>query len=252
MSRHSQAPAKIPARHTRGKRTRRAAAGSGFSLLVMVRETIMIVVVAILISALIKTFLIQSFIIPSESMRDTLEVEDRILVSKLVPELRDINRGDIVVFRDNQNWLPESERRTPSSSPVLKFLSAVGLRPDDSSSYLVKRVIGLPGDTVSCCDAKGRVTVNGQGIDEPYLIAGAQPSEVNFSVVVPKNSLWVMGDNRQNSVDSRAHRESAGRGFVPIDDVVGRAFVIMWPIDRWAPLSNTDAFVSVPDPSPSR
>lgn len=235
----------MPPRHTRAKR-RSSQSGAAMTPLVVVRETVMIVVVAIAISALIKTFLIQSFVIPSESMRDTLEVSDRILVSKLVPSPRQINRGDVIVFRDSQDWLPPSERQEPSTSPLARFFTAVGLRADDSSNYLVKRAIGLPGDSVACCDAQGRLSVNGTPIDEPYLKPGVVPSEVEFSVSVPPGHLWVMGDNRSNSVDSRAHRDTPGRGFVPIDDVVGRAFVIMWPVTRWAPLSNTDAFTSVP------
>lgn len=236
-----------PARHVR-RRRHHAGARQGISVLVVIREFVMIFVVAVLISALIKTFLIQSFIIPSESMTHTLEVDDRILVSKLVPSVRSLNRGDIVVFEDKQHWLQQNDLVKPTTSPVLRFLTLVGLRPDDSQGYLVKRVIGLPGDTVACCDASQRVTVNGTPIDEPYLHPGAVPSEVDFSVTVPAGSLWVMGDNRQNSLDSRAHRDQPGRGFVPIDDVVGRAFVIMWPVGRWAPLSNTNAFLSVPTP----
>ncbi|MDU0968680.1 MAG: signal peptidase I [Actinomycetaceae bacterium] len=241
----------MPSRHTRGRGTQRDEdkRSVGKSILVAIREIIMVFVVAILISALIKTFLIQSFEIPSESMRDTLEVGDRILVSKLVPNVRPLNHGDIVVFRDSQDWLPPAERATGPKNDAQRFLTAVGLRPDDSSSYLIKRAIGLPGDQVACCDAKGRVTVNGKAINEPYLRPGVRPSDVEFSVTVPADHIWVMGDNRSNSYDSRAHQETPGRGFVPMDDVVGRAFVILWPVAHWTTLSNTDAFVGVPQHS---
>ncbi|MBD3688994.1 signal peptidase I [Nanchangia anserum] len=233
-------------RRGRGRRERGPARAGVVTTL---RDIVMTIVVAIIISALLKTFLIQSFVIPSESMRDTLEVRDRILVSKLVPAHSALNRGDIIVFEDHENWLPAELRPQPTSSPVLRFLTLVGLRPDDSSGYLAKRVIGLPGDTVECCDSAGRVSVNGQPIDETYLRSGVAPSETTFAVTVPEGKLWVMGDNRPFSLDSRAHRDEEGRGFIAIDDVVGRAFVIVWPLERWTRLSHTDVFDRVPDPA---
>lgn len=212
------------------------------------REVIMVLVVAVAISALIKAFLIQAFIIPSESMEDTLKVQDRVLVSKLVPDFRQLNRGDIVVFEDRDNWL----KKTPDTSPfsvVKTVLVALGLRPDDSQNHLIKRVIGLPGDRVQCCDASGQIVVNGVSIKEPYLKPGSSPSEVYFDVLLPKNKIWVMGDNRQNSADSRYHMSDPSKGFVDMDTITGRAFVVMWPFSRWTTLNNTNAFAAVPAPT---
>lgn len=209
-----------------------------------VRELFMVVVVAIIISALIKAFLIQAFIIPSESMENTLLVNDRVLVSKLVPDVRQLNRGDIIVFEDTDNWL--NKPPTSSSFGFKRILVTLGLRPDDSENHLIKRVIGLPGDHVQCCDAKGRLVVNGVSITEPYLKPGVKPSEIPFDVHVPPHKLWVMGDNRANSGDSRYHMEDPSHGFVKIKSVTGRAFVIMWPFSRWQTLSNSNAFAAVP------
>ena len=130
-------------------------------------------------------------------------------------------------------------------------MTFVGLLPPDAGEHLIKRVIGLPGDRVACCDAAGRIEVNSSPIVEPYLKPGSVPSEFGFDVVVPPERLWVMGDNRQNSQDSRAHLGEPGGGMVPIDDVVGRAVVVMWPLDRLAALRNPSAtFGDVPDPEP--
>lgn len=212
-----------------------------------IREILMVLIVAVAISALIKAFLIQAFIIPSESMEDTLQVNDRILVSKLVPDIRQLNRGDIVVFEDRDNWL-DTKPDNSTFSLVKSVLVALGLRPDDSQSHLIKRVTGLPGDRVQCCDDAGRLVVNGVAIKEPYLKPGSEPSEINFDVTVPKGKIWVMGDNRQNSADSRYHMEDKSKGFVDEDAITGRAFVIMWPFSRWQTLTNTNAFAAVPPP----
>lgn len=211
-----------------------------------IRETLTVIVVALVISALIKAFLIQAFRIPSSSMEDTLEISDRILVSKLVPDVRQLNRGDIVVFSDSQNWLKRDLSQQSVSWPQ-KALIILGLMPDNTDNHLVKRVIGLPGDHVQCCDVNGNLKVNGVSIDEsPYLKPGVAPSEIPFDVTVPAGHLWVMGDNRANSEDSRYHMEDPGNGFVPIDDVTGRAFVIMWPLSRIQTLQNTEVFAAVP------
>jgi signal peptidase I len=213
------------------------------------RETTIIVVSALVLSMLIKTFLVQSFYIPSESMEDTLEVGDRVLVTKLAPGPLDVHRGDIVVFKDPGGWLPAptGPERTGLSKVAVDALTFVGLLPQDSGEHLIKRVIGLPGDTVECCDAQGRVSVNGVPIDEPYLAPGAEPSEMEFSVVVPEDSLWVMGDNRQNSQDSRYKQGDPGGGSIPMGNVVGVAFLTLWPLDRATVLRNPgDTFAEVP------
>ncbi|KDP89822.1 MULTISPECIES: signal peptidase I [Clavibacter] len=199
------------------------------------RDVMVIVVVALLASVLIKTFLVRSFYIPSGSMENTLQIDDRILVNELVPDLVPLQHGDVVVFHDPGNWLTPAPA-VASTNPVSWFLSATGLAPTDDGDHLIKRVIGLPGDTVACCNKLGQLTVNDTPIVEPYalLSPGAPASDLPFSVTVPDNSLWVMGDNRGDSADSRAHTSTPSRGFVPYSDVVGRAVLTTWPLNRWA------------------
>lgn len=215
------------------------------------RETAIIVVSALVLSWLIKTFLVQAFYIPSGSMEDTLKESDRILVSKMVPDVFDIHRGDIVVFKDPGGWLSAMPvEDTKGQAFVRDVLTFIGVLPQDAGSHLVKRVIGLPGDTVACCTTDGKVTVNGETIDETlYLKPGVEPSVVEFEQVVPEGSLWVMGDNRIDSGDSRYNMGGPGGGFVPIDNVVGTAFVKMWPLDRAEWLKNpSEVFRKVPEP----
>lgn len=217
----------------------------------VLRETAIIVVSALILSWIIKTFLVQAFYIPSGSMEDTLLKNDRILVSKMVPTVFDINRGDIVVFKDPAHWLESTstEEDSGAQAAIRKGLTFIGILPQDAGSHLVKRVIGLPGDTVECCDAEGRMLINGVPIDETqYLKEGEEPSLVEFEVVVPDGSLWVQGDNRSGSADSRAHMGAPGGGFVPVDNVVGTAFVKVWPFDRMGWLTNpSEVFENVPD-----
>jgi signal peptidase I len=219
-----------------------------------VRDILLILLAAIVISFLIKTFLIRSFYIPSESMQNTLQVNDRIIVNELEPKLVPIQHGDIVVFKDPGGWLPPDTETTEPNGVAAFFdwaLSIVGLTAPDSNDHLIKRVIGLPGDVVACCNAYGQMTVNGVALDETkYLLLPPGVTKVSrddFSVTVPKNSLWVMGDNRYNSSDSRYHQATASKGFVPIGDVTGRAFVISWPVSRWSWLSDyPGTFAGVP------
>ncbi len=197
------------------------------------RELPGIVITALVISVLIKTFLVQAFYIPSGSMENTLLVDDRVLVNKLTDKSDEVHRGDVVVFRDPGGWL-NGPSATTGSGPVSWLRDAlvfVGLAPAVGEEDLIKRVIGVGGDKVACCD-QSRVTVNGVPLDEPYLFPDDDPSLEEFAVTVPKGELWVMGDHRSVSEDSRAHRNQPGKGFVPIDDVVGRAFTIVWPLDR--------------------
>ena len=197
------------------------------------RELPGIVITALVISVLIKTFLVQAFYIPSGSMENTLLVNDRVLVNKLTDKSDEVHRGDVVVFRDPGGWLngPTATNGSGPESWIRDALVFVGLAPAVGEEDLIKRVIGVGGDEVACCD-QGRLTVNGVPLDEPYLFPEDDPSLEEFSVTVPKDQLWVMGDHRSVSEDSRAHREQPGKGFVPIDDVVGRAFTIVWPLDR--------------------
>jgi signal peptidase I len=214
-----------------------------------VRETVIVVGTALVLSLLIKTFLVQAFYIPSESMEPTLVRGDRVLVSQLTPGPFDLKRGDVVVFKDPGGWLDPTPapERGPVASAVVKALTFVGVLPQDAGEHLIKRIIGLPGDHVECCDSEGRVMVNGTAIDEPYIAPGSVPSERTFDVVVPQGRIWVMGDNRQNSRDSRWHMDLAGQGTVSEDQVVGRAFVSIWPVDRWTWLSDyPETFAKVP------
>ncbi|WP_081710003.1 signal peptidase I [Arthrobacter sp. 35W] len=217
------------------------------------KEVGTIIAVALVLSFLIKTFLFRAYYIPSGSMENTLELDDRIFINLLVPKPFALERGDIVVFRDTQGWLaPVPEAPAGPFGWAKDAMIFIGLVPDESQQHLVKRVIGLPGDHVSCCDAQGRLTVNGAPLDEPYLFPGARPSDTTFDVVVPEGKIWVMGDHRNNSSDSREHMKMEGGGFISIDDVEGRATVIAWPLNRFTILGNyPDVFREVPDPSPS-
>jgi signal peptidase I len=223
------------------------------SVKLFIRDILIIFVVAVLVSFLIKTFVVRSFYIPSASMENTLQINDRIIVNELEPGLVPIQHGDVVVFRDPGGWLPPSvpTNQNPIAAAWDAALSFVGLSAPDSNDHLIKRVIGLPGDHVTCCNALGQMSVNGVPLKEPYVLlpAGSQAvSGITFDVTVPKGSLWVMGDNRYNSADSRYHVNDPGKGFVPISNVVGRAFVISWPISRWSWLDNyPDVFRGVED-----
>ena len=198
------------------------------------REFPILVAIALLLAVVIKTYAIQAFFIPSGSMENTLLVNDRVLVNKLVYDVRSIHRGDIVVFNGDGSWDPGTPPR--DTNFIVKFgqgfASMFGFgHPGD---ILIKRVIGLPGDKVACCDAQGRVTVNGVPLSEQsYLYPGDAPSEIRFNIVVPSGRLWVMGDHRLISDDSRNHLGEPGGGTIPENAVIGRAFVIIWPPSRW-------------------
>jgi signal peptidase I len=207
------------------------------------RDVLIILVVAVLVSFLIKTFLVRSFYIPSGSMQDTLQIDDRIIVNQLTPELMPLSRGDVVVFRDPGGWLLAQQpiQQPPVSAAIDWVLSIVGLSAPDSNNHLIKRIIGLPGDHVICCNALGQMSVNGVPLSEPYIKlpeGTTRVSEIDFDVTVPADSLWVMGDNRYNSRDSRYNQDQPTKGFVPLSNVVGRALLISWPIDHWTWLDN--------------
>ena len=226
------------------------------STLRFLRDLVIILVVAILVSFLIKTFLVRSFYIPSGSMEHTLEINDRILVNELEPRVIPLHRGDVVVFTDPGGWLPPVEQppdRGPLADALDTALTFVGLSATDSDDHLVKRVIGLPGDHVVCCNTLGQVTVNDVPLKEPYAVIpqGATDAATEpFDVIVPEDSLWVMGDNRYHSQDSSRNQTLPGKGFVPTGDVVGRAFVITWPLSRWSGLGNyPDVFGQLTKPN---
>jgi signal peptidase I len=199
------------------------------------RELPVLVVVALVLALVIKSFAIQAFFIPSASMQNTLEIGDRVLINKVVYHLRSIHRGDIIVFDGSRSWDFDNP---PASSNIFskaidELEGLVGVTHD--SSIYIKRVIGLPGDRVACCNAAGQVTVNGVPLSESsYLYPGNAPSTQKFSITVPAGGLWVMGDHRLVSYDSRGHTGDPGGGSIPESAVLGRAFVIIWPPSRWS------------------
>ncbi|MFC0582705.1 signal peptidase I [Micrococcoides hystricis] len=217
-----------------------------------VREFLIIIVIALVASFIIKTFFFRAFYIPSGSMENTLQIKDRIFVNLMRPGIWDIDRGDIVVFTDSDGWLKDTAYDTSDTEPnaLENVLIFVGLQPDPAEQHLIKRVIGMPGDRVECCDDSGRIKVNGQPIDEPYVHAGVAPSDFEFDVTVPEDSLWVMGDNRNRSADSRYHMDGELEGFVPIDTVTGRAELRVWPFDAFGDAGNArEPFENVPEPA---
>jgi signal peptidase I len=224
------------------------------------KEVPFLVVIALVLALLIKTFLVQAFYIPSASMENTLQggpeypggptsghPYDRVLVNKLEYRFQSIHRGDIIVFRKPPGWPDESHYQAPSN-PVLHFVhdigSAIGITPSGSSDF-IKRVIGVGGDHVMCCNASNQILVNGHSLAEPYIdLTSADPSQhqqayTSFDRVVPQNELFVMGDHRDDSDDSRVN------GFVPDSDVIGRAFVVIWPVSDWKTLGTPSTFKQV-------
>jgi len=197
----------------------------------LLKELPFLVVVALVASLLIKSFLVQFFYIPSGSMENTLQVQDRVAVNKIPFISKSIDRGDVVVFRDPDNWLPEIVDYDTNKylSIVKSALVAVGVLPNPAKQYLVKRVIGVAGDRIVCCTKNDKLTINGVEVDEPYIFAGNKPSEMTFDVTVPEGKIWVMGDHRGASADSRYHQEDINKGFIPISKVSGRVFAVIWP-----------------------
>lgn len=241
--------------------TARPAPSAGRRAVSLARELLIVVVGAVIVSSLLRAFVGQMFIIPSESMENTLMEGDRVVVQKIT----DFDRGDIVVFRDPGGWLsdPVADRR-----PFDRVLEFVGLPTQSTPGHLIKRVIGLPGDRVVCCDEENRITVNGQSLDESgYLYVDSDdvqinPSDVRFEVVVPAERIFVMGDHRDVSADSRCHLSDLstnGRkgevAFVPIENIVGPAFGIAAPFSRAERLRRPVSFADVPaatEPAPAR
>jgi signal peptidase I len=206
------------------------------------RELLTIVVAAAVLTLVVKGFVVQVYRIPSASMENTLQIGDRVLVNKLIYHFRGIARGDIVVFSGQNSWGPPAA--PPSSDPVLRVfddvLSDIGLH--SSQTYYIKRVIGLPGDKVACC-TDGKLTVNGVQLSETsYIYPGNAPSAFAFSTTVPAGYVWVMGDHRGDSEDSRYHTGETGGGAVPENEVVGRAFLIIWPPSQFGDLPIPSTF----------
>lgn len=210
------------------------------------KELPLLIGIALILALVIKTFLVQAFSIPSDSMQNTLQQGDRVLVDKLTPWFgSEPERGEVVVFKDPGHWLDGEP--TPDPNAVQKVLGWIGLMPSADEKDLIKRVIAVGGDTVEC-KGTGPVKVNGKALNEKnYVFEGNTPCTVDdqggqFKVTVPKGKIWVMGDHRQNSLDSRYHQNQPGGGAVPVDNVVGRAFVIAWPPTRWGTLPVPDTF----------
>jgi signal peptidase I len=232
----------------------RAGRTPGGRVLSFLKELLIVVVGAVIVSSLLRAFVGQMFIIPSESMENTLLRGDRVVVQKI----SGFERGDIVVFRDPGGWLSEPVEERRRFDRVLEF---VGLPTRSTPGHLIKRVVGLPGDTVVCCDKKNRITVNGHPIDESsYLYVDydevqINPSDVHFEVVVPADRIFVMGDHRDVSADSRCHLSDLSTtgpkgevAFVPLENVVGPAFAVAAPFDRAGRLHRPASFAKVPGP----
>lgn len=212
---------------------------------VQAREGGTVILYALVIAFLVKTFLLRGFYIPSGSMEQTLQVNDRVFINVAGSYFNEPKRGDVIVFKDSQGWIPSTQK---TSNPLKDGLSFVGILPDTSSNFLVKRVIGTPGDVVES-DGTGKIKVNGVEITEPYLYPGNPPSEVPFKVTVPAGKYFVMGDHRSNSADSRYHI-SDGTAFISKDDVQGNVFVVAWPLNHFGLLQDeSSVFSSVPAPT---
>ena len=204
------------------------------------RELPILVVLAIIVSLFIKSFLVQFFFIPSGSMENTLQINDRVAVNR-IPFLHDnIERGDVIVFRDPAGWLADPDESSGNRviGAIKDGLVLVGIVPNPAKQYLVKRVIGVAGDQVI---AKDKVlTINGEKTQEPYIFAGNTPSDTDFNVTVPAGKVWVMGDHRGASGDSRVHQDDINNGMVPVEKITCQAFAVIWPLNRLGVISSHD------------
>ncbi|MEU7133037.1 signal peptidase I [Streptomyces sp. NPDC046261] len=206
------------------------------------KELPILIGIALILALIIKSFLVQAFSIPSDSMQNTLQRGDRVLVDKLTPWFGSKpERGEVVVFHDPGGWLNEP---ATGQNPFRKVLSFIGLMPSADEKDLIKRVIAIGGDTVECKGGDEPVLVNGKALKEPYVFAGNTPcGDKPFGpVTVPEGRMWVMGDHRQDSLDSRYHQDLEGGGTVSVDEAVGRAIVVAWPVNRWSTLPVPDTF----------
>ena len=210
----------------------------------LLRELPILVILALLVSLLIKSFLVQFFYIPSGSMENTLQIKDRVAVNRIPVIGNDISRGDVIVFRDPAGWLPDasSDSGNGITSAIREGLVLVGIVPNPAKQYLVKRVIGVAGDNVV---AKDRVlTINGKPTNEPYIFAGNSPSDTDFNITVPEGKVWVMGDHRGASGDSRVHQDDVNNGMVPVEKITGRVIATIWPIKQIGFISSQDPLSS--------
>ncbi|WP_406384293.1 signal peptidase I [Streptomyces sp. NBC_01618] len=206
------------------------------------RRTAVLGAVCSVFVLLVSALVVQPFLIPSGSMEPTLRVGDRVLVNKLAYRFGSVpQRGDVVVFDGTGSFVQEPPRENPVTGLLHGAAASMGLAEPAETDY-VKRVVGVGGDRVVCCDKRGRIEVNGSPIGEDYLYPGDAPSRVRFDIVVPDGTLWMMGDHRSNSRDSRDHLGEPGGGMVPVDMVIGRVDWIGWPLGRLGSLPDSAAF----------
>jgi signal peptidase I len=210
----------------------------------LLRELPILVILALLVSLLIKSFLVQFFYIPSGSMENTLQIKDRVAVNRVPFIGNDISRGDVIVFRDPAGWLPEASSVTGNgiTNAIREGLVLVGIIPNPAKQYLVKRVIGVAGDNVVAKDQV--LTINGKPTNEPYIFAGNSPSDTDFNITVPEGKVWVMGDHRGASGDSRVHQDDVNNGMVPVEKITGRVIATIWPIKQIGFISSQDPLSS--------
>ena len=210
----------------------------------LLRELPILVILALVVSLLIKSFLVQFFYIPSGSMENTLQIRDRVAVNRVPFIGNDISRGDVVVFRDPAGWLPEASSGDGNkvTNAIREGLVLVGVVPNPAKQYLVKRVIGVAGDKVVAKDQV--LTINGKPTNEPYIFAGNTPSDTDFNITVPEGKVWVMGDHRGASGDSRVHQDDVNNGMVPVEKIAGRVVATIWPLSRIGFISSQDPLSS--------
>jgi len=211
------------------------------------RESSVIIITALTLSVLLRTFVFQAFYVPSVSMQNTLLINDRIIASKLSLHVSDLHRGDVIVFRDPGGWLPEPLPIAGVRGTINSVLTWVGILPANSGKDLVKRIIGVGGDHITCCDADGRLKVNGIAIDESAYIVN-RTDQMRFDITVPICRVFVMGDNRGQSSDSRFHMDVQS-GTVPLDNVVGQAVALVWPLNRFTTLRVPAALADLSNPN---
>lgn len=208
-----------------------------------VKELVIVLSIALVLSSIVRAFFFQAFYVPSASMQDTLQLQDRIIASKISKLYSPVERGDVVVFRDPGGWLPDNQG---STNPILRALIFVGFLPSDDGKDLVKRVMAVGGDEVICCDPSGQIIVNGYPLVEDYLKPKITTDQVSFEIVVPQDRFFMMGDNRPNSRDSRYHLPTA-YGTIPKSHVVGKVPLRIWPFDRFARLTPPETFSNIPN-----
>jgi signal peptidase I len=206
----------------------------------LLRELPILVILALLVSLLIKSFLVQFFYIPSGSMENTLQIKDRVAVNRVPFIGNNVSRGDVIVFRDPAGWLPEADSDSGNrvTNAIREGLVIVGVVPNPAKQYLVKRVIGVAGDKVVAKDEV--LTINGKPTNEPYIFSGNTPSDTDFNITVPEGKVWVMGDHRGASADSRFHQDDVNNGMVPVEKITGRVVATIWPFERVGFISSQD------------